>query len=35
MILSEQIAADLLLIQDVFLHPNEPFTWARGIKSPR
>ena len=32
--LSEQIAADLLRIQAVFLRPNEPFTWASGIKSP-
>ena len=34
MILSEQIAADLLRIQAVFLRPNDPFTWASGIKSP-
>lgn len=34
MILSEQIAADLLRIKAVFLRPNEPFTWASGIKSP-
>ncbi len=32
--LSEQIAADLLRIKAVFLRPNEPFTWASGIKSP-
>jgi len=32
--LSEQIAADLLRIQAVFLRPAEPFTWASGIKSP-
>ena len=32
--LSEQIAADLLRIQAVFLRPNDPFTWASGIKSP-
>ncbi len=32
--LSEQIAADLLHIKAVFLRPNEPFTWASGIKSP-
>lgn len=32
--LSEQIAADLLKIQAVFLRPEEPFTWASGIKSP-
>ena len=34
MILSEQIAKDLLRIQAVFLRPAEPFTWASGIKSP-
>ena len=34
MILSEQIAADLLRIKAVFLRPQEPFTWASGIKSP-
>ena len=34
MILSEQIAADLLRIKAVFLRPNDPFTWASGIKSP-
>ncbi|WP_028044046.1 orotate phosphoribosyltransferase [Candidatus Stoquefichus massiliensis] len=28
------IAKDLLDIQAVFLRPNEPFTWASGIKSP-
>ncbi|MBQ3867404.1 MAG: orotate phosphoribosyltransferase [Clostridia bacterium] len=28
------IAADLLNIHAVFLRPNEPFTWASGIKSP-
>lgn len=32
--LSEQIAADLLRIKAVFLRPDEPFTWASGIKSP-
>ena len=32
--LSEQIAADLLKIQAVFLRPKDPFTWASGIKSP-
>lgn len=32
--LSEQIAADLLRIKAVFLRPNEPFTWASGIKCP-
>ncbi|MBR0055015.1 MAG: orotate phosphoribosyltransferase [Bacteroidales bacterium] len=30
----KQIAADLLKIKAVFLRPNEPFTWASGIKSP-
>ena len=34
MILSEQIANDLLRIKAVFLRPQEPFTWASGIKSP-
>ncbi len=28
------IAKDLLKIGAVFLRPNEPFTWASGIKSP-
>ncbi|MBE7058718.1 MAG: orotate phosphoribosyltransferase [Ruminococcaceae bacterium] len=28
------IASDLLSIKAVFLRPNEPFTWASGIKSP-
>lgn len=28
------IAAELLSIKAVFLSPNEPFTWASGIKSP-
>lgn len=32
--LSEQIAHDLLSIKAVFLRPDEPFTWASGIKSP-
>jgi len=32
--LSRQIAADLLEIKAVFLRPQEPFTWASGIKSP-
>ena len=31
---SNQIAKDLLDIEAVFLRPNEPFTWASGIKSP-
>ncbi|MEG1988135.1 MAG: orotate phosphoribosyltransferase [Oscillibacter sp.] len=29
-----EIAHDLLSIGAVFLRPNEPFTWASGIKSP-
>ena len=32
--LSTLIATDLLSIQAVFFRPNEPFTWASGIKSP-
>ncbi len=32
--IAEQIAKDLLNIKAVFLSPNEPFTWASGIKSP-
>ena len=32
--LSNQIAADLLASQAVFLRPDEPFTWVSGIKSP-
>ncbi len=28
------IAADLLSIGAVFLRPNDPFTWASGIRSP-
>lgn len=34
MTLASKIAADLLAIQAVFLKPEEPFTWASGIKSP-
>ncbi len=30
----KHIAKDLLKIQAVFLRPNDPFTWASGIKSP-
>ena len=30
----ERIAQDLLKIKAVFLRPQEPFTWASGIKSP-
>lgn len=32
--LSRQVAEKLLEIKAVFLRPNEPFTWASGIKSP-
>lgn len=32
--LSRKIAKDLLDIKAVFLQPNDPFTWASGIKSP-
>lgn len=32
--MKELIAKDLLSIQAVFLRPEEPFTWASGIKSP-
>ena len=32
--LSQTIARDLLRIKAVFLRPQEPFTWASGIKSP-
>jgi len=31
---STRIAKDLLQIQAVFFRPEEPFTWASGIKSP-
>ena len=31
---SRQIAKDLLSIKAVFFRPEEPFTWASGIKSP-
>lgn len=34
MTLASQIAADLLDIQAVYLKPENPFTWASGIKSP-
>ncbi len=30
----KKIASELLGIKAVFLSPNEPFTWASGIKSP-
>ncbi|MEE1090326.1 MAG: orotate phosphoribosyltransferase [Paludibacteraceae bacterium] len=32
--MEKQIAKDLLSIQAVFLRPEQPFTWASGIKSP-
>ena len=32
--LNELIAKDLLSIKAVFFRPDEPFTWASGIKSP-
>ena len=32
--MKEKIAQSLLSIGAVFLRPNEPFTWASGIKSP-
>ena len=32
--LKKQIAKDLLSIQAVFFRPDQPFTWASGIKSP-
>ena len=28
------VARNLLKIKAVFLKPNDPFTWASGIKSP-
>ncbi len=31
---SKQVASELLRIKAVFLRPDEPFTWASGIKSP-
>ena len=34
MVSKQLIAEDLLKIKAVFLRPNEPFTWASGIKSP-
>ena len=34
MSLEKTIAHDLLSIGAVFLSPDEPFTWASGIKSP-
>ena len=32
--MEKRIAKDLLSIKAVFLRPEEPFTWASGIKSP-
>ena len=32
--LEVKVAENLLKIKAVFLRPNEPFTWASGIKSP-
>ena len=32
--MKKQIAKDLLSIKAVFFRPEEPFTWASGIKSP-
>ena len=32
--MKKQIAGDLLKIGAVFFRPDEPFTWASGIKSP-
>ncbi|PWU70633.1 orotate phosphoribosyltransferase, partial [Ochrobactrum sp. POC9] len=34
MTLAKDIASHLLKIQAVYLKPEEPFTWASGIKSP-
>ena len=32
--LEREIAKDLLSIEAIFLRPEDPFTWASGIKSP-
>ena len=32
--MEKKIAKDLLKIKAVFLRPDQPFTWASGIKSP-
>lgn len=32
--IEKTVAAELLKIEAVFLRPDEPFTWASGIKSP-
>ena len=34
MTLAKEIARDLLKIKAMYLKPEEPFTWASGIKSP-
>ncbi len=34
MTLAKKIAKDLLEIEAVFLNPENPFTWASGLKSP-
>lgn len=34
MSIQNKVAAELLDIKAVFLRPDEPFTWASGIKSP-
>lgn len=34
MTLARKIASDLLAIEAVYLKPEQPFTWASGIKSP-
>ena len=34
MSIAKNIAHDLLSIRAVFLRPEQPFTWASGIKSP-
>ena len=34
MSLAKEVAKNLLKINAVFLKPNDPFTWASGIKSP-
>lgn len=33
-IIEKKVASNLLKIKAVFLRPNDPFTWASGIKSP-
>ena len=32
--IKNEVARSLLSIEAVFLRPQEPFTWASGIKSP-